>query len=214
MSNAVEWRIDDRPVSYPEALLTMEERVEAIRDESAQEMVWLLEHPPLYTAGTSAGPGEILDRSLPVYQTGRGGKTTYHGPGQRVGYVMLDLRRRGRDLRGYVCQLEEWLIRGLSHFNVQAERREGRVGLWVDMSRHGGLPGEERKIAAIGVRVRHWITYHGIAVNVDPDMSHFRGIVPCGIREHGVTSLAALGQHAQLAELDAALHAEWAGVFG
>ena len=207
---AIEWRVDDAPVAYPDAVAMMEDRVAAIRAGDAAEMVWLLEHPPLYTAGTSAQPEDLLDHGrFPVYRTGRGGQYTYHGPGQRVGYVMLDLKRRGGDVRGFVCGLEEWLIRTLAHFNVTGLRRDGRVGIWID---RGG--GREDKIAAIGVRVRRWVTYHGVALNVEPELSHFEGIVPCGIREHGVTSLADLGLPVTLADADVALRETFDEVFG
>lgn len=187
----------------------MEERVAAIRDQGASELVWLLEHPPLYTAGTSAAPDELIDQErFPVYATGRGGRYTYHGPGQRVAYVMLDLKRRGPDLRQYVGRLEDWVIRSLARFGVKGERREGRVGIWVVQP-----DGSEAKIAAIGVRVRRWVTYHGVAINRDPDLGHFQGIVPCGISEHGVTSLRALGVAADAASLDAALRATFAETF-
>lgn len=199
------------PVPYEDAVRAMEDRVAGIRAGTAQEMIWLLEHPPLYTAGTSAKAGDLLNPHFPVHETGRGGQYTYHGPGQRVGYVMLDLKNRQRqpDIRQFVGQLEEWIIRSLAHFGVKGERRAGRVGIWVD---EGGM--KESKIAAIGVRVRHWVTYHGIAINVDPDLSHYAGIVPCGIREHGVTSLARiLNRPVSMAGLDEALKAEWNGVF-
>lgn len=201
----VEWISSDAPVPYPEALAFMEARVAAIRDGGAEEAVWLLEHPPLFTAGTSARPEDLLwaDR-FPVYKTGRGGQFTYHGPGQRVAYVMLDLKARGPDLRAYVQALEAWIILALARFGVRGERREGRVGIWVD---RGG--GREDKIAAIGVRVRRWVTFHGIAVNLDPELRHFAGIVACGIDDprYGVTSLRELGCTADLAALDAALRA-------
>ena len=206
----IEWRVSNAPVAYPEAVDLMEERVAAIRAGAAPELVWLLEHPPLYTAGTSARDEELLqpDR-FPVYRSGRGGQFTYHGPGQRVAYVMLDLKRRGGDLRRYVCDLEEWLIVTLAGFGVTGERRQGRVGIWVERG-----DGREDKIAAIGVRVRHWVAYHGVALNVNPDLGHFQGIVPCGIAEHGVTSLADLGVPVSLAEADAALRAGFEQVFG
>jgi lipoyl(octanoyl) transferase len=205
----IEWRISDALVPYPEADAAMESRVAAIRAGTAPELVWLLEHPPLYTAGTSARSSDLIAPDyLPVFQTGRGGQYTYHGPGQRVGYVMLDLQKRGCDLRAYVRDLESWLIRALQRFNVKGERRAGRVGIWID---EGG--GKESKIAAIGVRVRHWVSFHGVSLNVDPDLSHYRGIVPCGVREHGVTSLAALGITASMTEVDAALKAAFAEVF-
>ncbi|PKU26279.1 lipoate-protein ligase B [Telmatospirillum siberiense] len=208
--NEVEWRISEAPVAYPDAVATMEERVSAIRAGDAREMVWLLEHPPLYTAGTSAKPEDLLTpERFPVFQTGRGGQYTYHGPGQRVAYVMLDLSRRGADIRRYIAQLEEWLIRTLSHFGVEGGLREGRVGIWVDRG-----SGREDKIAAIGVRVRRWVSFHGIALNVDPDLGHFDGIVPCGIRSHGVTSLWALGHTPTMDEVDMALQAEFETTFG
>lgn len=212
---AVEWRITDAPVPYPDAVAEMEARVAAIRAGAAPELVWLLEHPPLYTAGTSAHDADLLapDR-FPVYRSGRGGQYTYHGPGQRVAYVMLDLKRRGPDLRAYVHNLEEWLIRTLARFTIRGERRDGRVGIWVDMRAHGGLPGQESKIAAIGVRVRSWVSFHGVALNVDPDLSHFAGIVPCGISGHGVTSMHALGHLATMEEVDGALRTAWDQVFG
>ncbi len=206
---AIEWRISTDPVAYPEAVDFMERRVRAIRDGEAKEMVWLLEHPPLYTAGTSARAEDLLEPDrFPVYRSGRGGQYTYHGPGQRVAYVMLDLQRRGPDLRAYVNALEEWIIRALANFNVVAGRRSGRVGLWVE---RGG--GREDKIAAIGVRVRRWVTYHGVAINLEPDLSHFEGIVPCGISEHGVTSLVDLGLPVTMADLDVALKEAYGEVF-
>ncbi len=206
---AVEWRISAGPVPYPEALAAMEERVTAIRDRGAAELVWLLEHPPLYTAGTSADPAELLEPArFPVYAAGRGGRYTYHGPGQRVAYVMLDLKRRGGDIRRYVHQLEELAIRTLGAFGVRGERREGRIGIWVALA-----DGGEAKIGAIGVRVRRWVSYHGLALNLCPDLGHFQGIVPCGISDYGVTSLAALGVRAGRAELDAAMRATFRDVF-
>jgi lipoyl(octanoyl) transferase len=187
----------------------MEAHVAAMIAGQAAERVWFLEHPPLYTAGTSADPKDLLPTAhFPVFETGRGGQYTYHGPGQRVAYVMLDLGRRGRDLRAYIRQLEDWLIVTLAAFGVTGERRDGRVGIWVV------TPTGEKKIAAIGVRVRHWISFHGVALNVAPDLSHFGGIVPCGISQYGVTSLADLGVKATLAEVDAALQASWGQVFG
>ncbi|MGQ9365650.1 lipoyl(octanoyl) transferase LipB [Azospirillum sp. ST 5-10] len=211
---AIEWRISDEPVPYPEALAFMEERVEAIRAGTAPETVWLLEHPPLYTAGTSARDEDLLDPDrFPVFRTGRGGQFTYHGPGQRVAYVMLDLKRRGGDVRAFVCALEEWLIRTLAAFNIKGERREGRVGIWVDKGPYGGRKGQEDKIAAIGVRVRRWVTFHGVALNVEPDLGHFAGIVPCGISQHGVTSMVALGHLVTMPEVDSALMAAWREVF-
>jgi lipoyl(octanoyl) transferase len=205
----VEWQVSDAPVPYEAAVAAMEARVAAIRAGAAPELVWLLEHPPLYTAGTSARDRDLVDHTLlPVHRSGRGGQYTYHGPGQRVGYVMLDLSRRGADLRRYVRGLEEWLIRTLARFGLEGERRPGRVGIWID---EGG--GRESKIAAIGVRVRHWVSFHGVALNVDPDLSHYRGIVPCGVSEHGVTSLARLGRPAAMPEVDAALRQAFAEVF-
>ncbi|WP_342234942.1 lipoyl(octanoyl) transferase LipB [Inquilinus sp. OTU3971] len=203
-----DWRIDDGAVPYPEALAAMEARVAAIRAGAAPELVWLLEHPPLYTAGTSAHDTDLLtpDR-FPVYHTGRGGQYTYHGPGQRVGYVMVDLKRRNPDVRVYVHSLEEWLIRTLARFQVKGERREGRVGIWVERD------GVEKKIAAIGVRIRHWVTFHGVALNVDPDLSHFAGIVPCGLAQYGVTSLVDLGLPVTMADVDLALREAWDEVF-
>jgi lipoyl(octanoyl) transferase len=208
----VEWRIAAAPVPYIEAVEAMERRVAAIHGHAEPELVWLLEHPPLYTAGTSAKPGDLLrpDR-FPVHATGRGGQYTYHGPGQRVAYVMLDLRRRGPDLRQYVHNLEEWLIRTLAHFGVTGERRAGRVGIWV--ARPGG---QEDKIAAIGVRIRHWVSYHGISINLNPDLEHFSGIVPCGISgdaQFGVTSLQELGVFAEMSELDAVLELAFSKIF-
>jgi len=200
-----QWQVSNKPVPYPDAIDLMERWVAAIRAQEAAELVWLLEHPPLYTAGTSADSSELIDpRGFPVYRTGRGGRYTYHGPGQRVAYVMLDLKARGGDLRAFVSGLEAWLIATLADFGIKGEVRADRVGVWV---RHHG---REDKIAAIGVRVRRWVTYHGIALNVAPDLDHFKGIVPCGIREHGVTSLAALGIDAPMADVDAMLKARFA----
>ncbi|MCA8884190.1 MAG: lipoyl(octanoyl) transferase LipB [Rhodobacteraceae bacterium] len=206
---AVEWQFTDRLVPYPEALHTMEARVAAIRAGTASEQIWLLEHPPLYTAGTSARREDLTDPDrFPVYDAGRGGQYTYHGPGQRVAYVMLDLAARGRDVRRFVAQVEDWVIATLAEFNVKGERREGRVGVWV--VRHDKAPNpdgtpREDKIAAIGLRLRKWVSFHGLSINVEPDLSHFGGIVPCGIREHGVTSLVDLGLPVTMADLDAAL---------
>ncbi|MBL8709413.1 MAG: lipoyl(octanoyl) transferase LipB [Rhodospirillaceae bacterium] len=218
-SSSVTWRIEDGLVDYPAAVQFMEQRVAEIRAGTAPETVWLLEHPPLYTAGTSARAEDLLapDR-FPVFASGRGGQFTYHGPGQRVAYVMLDLKARGGagggDIRRFVRDLEEWVIRTLARFNVTAERREGRVGIWVV-----GPGGREDKIGAIGIRVRHWVSYHGISINLEPDLSHFAGIVPCGISEsaaspYGVTSLAKLGQMVSMPELDMALQGAFAEVFG
>ena len=212
--DAVEWTIADGLVPYDRAVAAMEARVAAIRAGERGEQVWLVEHPPLYTAGTSAKAADLLDARFPVHETGRGGQLTYHGPGQRVAYVMLDLKRRNPDIRAYVASLEDWIMRALATLGVTAERRAGRIGLWVAMDRFGGLPGAEAKIAAIGVRVRHWITFHGAAINVAPDLSHYAGIVPCGIREHGVTSLGALGIGATMADFDRALLEAWPAIFG
>ena len=208
-TSRIEWRIDRVPVDYELAVEEMEARVAAIRAGLAPELIWLLEHPPLYTAGTSAREEDLLDpHLLPVYRTGRGGRYTYHGPGQRVAYVMLDLTRRGPDVRCYVYRLEEWMIRTLACFGIRGERRDGRVGIWVAQP-----SGAEEKIAAIGVRVRRWVTYHGVALNVDPELDHYRGIVPCGIVEHGVTSLKALGVRATMSEVDDTLRAAFGEVF-
>jgi len=199
------------PVLYPAALSLMEERVANIRHGSDQECVWLLEHPPLYTAGTSAKDDGLVSSRFPVFETGRGGEYTYHGPGQRVAYVMLNLMKyqKAPDIKQYIWLLEEWIIQTLRHFDIHGERRTGRVGIWVI-----GKDGREAKIAAIGVRIRHWITFHGISINVDPDLSHFDGIIPCGIREFGVTSMAKeLGRSIDLRELDAVLECEFEKVF-
>lgn len=205
-----EWRVAAGLTPYAHALAAMETRVAAIRAGTAGELVWLVEHPPTYTAGTSATAEGLVDPRFPVFRAGRGGQWTYHGPGQRTGYVMLDLGRRGRDVRAYVHGLEEWLIRALDRFGVQGERREGRVGIWVaDRARS-----TEDKVAAIGVRVTRWVTWHGVALNVDPDLGHFGGIVPCGVTGHGVTSLHRLGVPATMAEVDAALGEAWGEVFG
>ena len=204
------WAVSSEPVDYAAAVEAMERRVEAIAAGEAGEVVWLLEHPPLYTAGVSAKPGDLLtpDR-FPVHRSGRGGQFTYHGPGQRVAYAMLDLRERGRDARGFVRALEAWLIEALDGFNVKGEMRDGRVGVWVDRGH-----GREDKIAAIGVKLRRWVSFHGVSLNVEPDLSHFSGIVPCGIREHGVTSLVDLGLPVDLGDADAALLAAFQNVFG
>jgi lipoyl(octanoyl) transferase len=209
----VEWRVTDAPVDYAAALDAMEARVAAIAAGNA-ELVWLLEHPPLYTAGTSARREDLREPRLPVFATGRGGQFTYHGPGQRVAYVMLDLKRRGGDVRLYVADLEEWLIRTLAAFNIRGERREDRIGVWVRRPDKGC--GREDKIAAIGIRVRRWISLHGIALNVDPDLSHFAGIVPCGIADprYSVTSFADLGHKVLMPEVDAVLRREFGEVFG
>jgi lipoyl(octanoyl) transferase len=210
----VGWAVSRRPVGYLEAVAAMEARVEAIAAGTAGELVWLLEHPPLYTAGVSSKPGDLLDRDrFPVFRTGRGGQYTYHGPGQRVAYVMLDLRRRGRDVRAFVGALEAWIIGALGDFNVEGLIRDGRVGVWVER-RQSGAPGREDKIAAIGVKIRRWVSFHGISLNVEPDLSHFDGIVPCGISEFGVTSLVDLGLPVTMDEADAALRASFQRVFG
>lgn len=213
-----DWLISDRTVAYEEALAVMEARVADIRAGRAPELVWLLEHPPLYTAGTSSREVDLLEPArFPVHVAGRGGQYTYHGPGQRVAYVMLDLRRRRQDVRRFVSDLEEWTIRTLACFNVAAERRAGRVGVWVGRPDKPALPdgsSREDKIAAIGVRIRHWVSFHGISINVEPDLSHYAGIVPCGIAGHGVTSLVDLGLPVTLADLDMALAETFAEVFG
>jgi lipoyl(octanoyl) transferase len=212
--NAVEWRISDSPVPYPDAVAAMESRVAAIAAGDAPELVWLLEHPPLYTAGTSGNSGDLLEARFPLFSTGRGGQLTYHGPGQRVAYVMLDLKRRRPDVRAYVASLEAWLIRTLAAFNVRGERREDRVGVWVKRPDKG--PGFEDKIAAIGVRLRRWVSFHGISLNVEPDLSHFDAIVPCGVVDprYGVTSLADLGHLVSMADADIALRQAFVEVFG
>ena len=208
-----EWAIADRLVDYDAAVAAMEARVAAIREGMAAERVWLVEHPPLYTAGTSAREADLLapDR-FPVYRAGRGGQYTYHGPGQRVAYLMLDLQRRQPDLRLFVHTLEEWVINTLANFNVTAGRRDGAVGIWVKRPDKG--PGREDKIAAIGIRVRRWVTFHGIALNVDPVLEHFSGIVPCGISSQGVTSLADLGIPVTMEEVDSVLRSEFEALFG
>jgi len=204
----VEWKISDHPVPYPDALAQMEARAAAIAGGSAGEQVWLLEHPPIYTAGTSAKDSDLLDARFPVYRTGRGGQFTYHGPGQRIGYAMLDLKTRTPDVRAYVCDLEQWLIETLAQFNVKGERREGRVGIWVQRG------AREDKIAALGVRIKRWVTLHGVALNVEPDLTHFSGIVPCGVTAHGVTSLADLGIAVSMADVDVALMQSFKKIFG
>ena len=203
-----EWRVAAQPVPYPDALAMMDARVDAIDHDQAPELFWLLEHPPLYTAGTSAKATDLIEpQRFPVFATGRGGQYTYHGPGQRVLYAFCDLRRRDRDVRKHVARLEEWIIRVLKDFGIIGERREGRVGIWVIDQNH------EKKIAAIGVRVRHWITFHGLALNVHPDLTHFRGIVPCGLPDYGVTSLHALGVQVSMDEVDAAFARHRAALF-
>ncbi len=203
---AVGWALSPAPVDYPDAMAAMEARVRAIRDGRADELVWLLEHPPLYTAGTSANTDDLLAPGrFPVYETGRGGQYTYHGPGQRVAYVMLDLTRRQQDVRWFVNSLEAWLIATLAEFGVRGERRAGKAGVWV--SRPNGSAPAQAKIAALGVRMRRWVSFHGISLNVAPNLEHFSGIVPCGVTDAGVTSLADLGVNAEMAEVDAALRA-------
>ena len=196
----IEWRVSDRLVPYEEALAFMERRAVAIRDGTERECIWLLEHPPLFTAGTSADPTELFNPlDFPVFEAGRGGRYTYHGPGQRVGYVMLDLEKRGKDIRRFVHSLEQWVIDSLAQFGVNAHRAEGRIGIWV------GEGADEAKIGALGVRVKRWVTMHGFAINVEPDLSHFGGIVPCGVSEFGVTSLVKLGKQIPLKRVDEAL---------
>ena len=209
---AVEWQIFEAPLDYETALAMMDERVAAIAAGDAPEAVWLLEHPPLYTAGTSARPEDLLNPRFPVYPAGRGGQYTYHGPGQRVAYVMLDLTRRGRDIRCLVQGLEQWVIDTLEAHNIRGERREGRVGVWVPRPDKG--LGREDKIAAIGVRVRKWVTFHGISLNVAPDLAHYDGIVPCGITDQGVTSFEDLGLLLTLPEVDSVLRARFEAIFG
>ena len=196
----IEWRVSERPVPYAEALAFMEQRAAEIRAGTARECIWLLEHPPLFTAGTSADPAELMNpQQFPVFEAGRGGRYTYHGPGQRVGYVMLDLDRRGRDVRCFVHALEGWMIDTLGQFGVNAHRAQGRIGIWV------GEGADEAKIGALGVRVKRWVTLHGFSLNVAPDLAHFSGIVPCGIAEYGVTSLDMLGKQMPMTRVDAAL---------
>jgi len=210
----VEWRVSDTRMPYEEALAAMEARASAIAKGEARELVWLLEHPPLYTAGTSAQAQDLVQARFPVYETGRGGQFTYHGPGQRVVYLMLDLKHRAPDVRRYVATLEEWLIRTLAGFNVRGERREDRVGVWVTRPDRGA--GHEDKIAAIGIRLKRWVSLHGIAFNVDPDLTHFSGIVPCGVADtrYGVTSLVDLGHIVTMPEVDMVLRREFEALFG
>jgi lipoyl(octanoyl) transferase len=210
----VEWRISEAPVPYPEAVAGMEARAEAIAAGHASELVWLLEHPPLYTAGTSGKAADLLEARFPLFTTGRGGQLTYHGPGQRVAYVMLDLKRRRPDVRAYVAGLEQWIIRTLAAFNVKGERREDRVGVWVRRPDKGS--GHEDKIAAIGVRLRRWVSLHGIAINVEPDLAHFSAIVPCGVTDprYGITSLVDLGLPVRMEDVDVALRQAFGEVFG
>jgi len=211
---AAEWQVSDAPVPYLEAVAAMEARVAAIAAGELPELVWLLEHPPLYTSGTSGRAGDLHDPRFPMFASGRGGQVTYHGPGQRVAYVMLDLKRRRPDVRAYVAGLEEWIIRTLRAFNVRGERREDRVGVWVSRPDKG--PGFEDKIAAIGVRLRRWVSFHGISINVEPDLSHFDAIVPCGVVDprYGVTSLSDLGHLATMSDVDIALRQGFEQVFG
>jgi lipoyl(octanoyl) transferase len=208
----IEFRVSAGPVDYETAVAEMEARVAAIHDGTAPELLWFLEHPPLYTAGTSAQASDLLqpDR-FPVFKSGRGGQYTYHGPGQRVAYVLMDLRHYGQDVRAYVQTLEAWMIAALGRFGVTGETRCDRIGIWVP--RAGAIGAQEDKIAAVGVRVRRWVTFHGVAVNVDPDLSHFTGIVPCGVAQHGVTSLAALGKTSSMADVDEALRDEFEKAF-
>lgn len=206
--SAVDWLVSEAAVSYPEAIARMEERVDSIRAQASNELVWLLEHPPIYTAGTSAKEADLLDARFPVFRSGRGGQLTYHGPGQRIGYVMLDLRRRRKDVRSFVNQLEEWLIAVLSNFGIEGRRRPGYVGIWV-------ASGDNMdKIAAVGVRVRHWVTFHGVSLNVAPELGHYSGIIPCGVRDGGVTSLAKLGLHPSMKDVDHAMQCAFASTFG
>jgi lipoyl(octanoyl) transferase len=209
-----EWRVSDAPVPYDAALAVMEARVAAIADGRAAELVWLLEHPPLYTAGTSARADDLIEARFPVHEAGRGGQFTYHGPGQRVAYVMLNLKRRAPDVRRFVATLEEWIIRTLGRFNVRGERREDRIGVWVARPDRG--EGREDKIAAIGIRLKRWVSLHGISLNVEPDLTHFSGIVPCGVADerYGVTSLVDLGLPVTMADVDIALRAEFEALFG
>jgi lipoyl(octanoyl) transferase len=213
-SPPVEWRVSEHPIGYEAALAAMTERAEAIARDEARELVWLLEHPPLYTAGTSALPQQLIAANFPVYTAGRGGQFTYHGPGQRVGYLMLDLKRRAPDVRRFVATIEEWIIRTLAVFAVEGGRREDRIGVWVPRLDKGD--GAEDKIAAIGIRVRQWVTLHGFSLNVAPDLSHFSGIVPCGVTDqrYGVTSLADLRRSSSMNEVDAVLRSEFAALFG
>jgi lipoyl(octanoyl) transferase len=215
-SAPVEWRVSGGLVPYEDAVAFMEARAAAIAEGAAPELVWLVEHPPLYTAGTSARPEDLLEPRFPVHKSGRGGQYTYHGPGQRIAYVMLDLNRRNPDLRAFVCALETWIIAALRTFGVKGERRSGRIGVWVRQSSGSGGVSAEDKIAAIGIRVRRWVSFHGVALNVAPDLSHFRGIVPCGISDPhlGITSLRNLNVLATMGEADAALRAAFELIFG
>ena len=208
-ADQIEWRVDSAMVDYPQALADMEARAAAIFAGEAGERVWLLEHPPLYTAGTSADPAELIDPRFPVHDAGRGGRYTYHGPGQRIGYLNIDLGERGKDVRNFVHHLEGWMIDALGDLGIAARRAEGRIGIWTD-----DLNGREAKIGALGIRVRRWVTLHGFSINLDPDLSHFGGIVPCGLADYPVTSIAALGKNASMAELDAALKAHFPAFLG
>jgi lipoyl(octanoyl) transferase len=210
----VEWRVSDGPVAYDAALAAMSARAEAIARGRAPELVWLLEHPALYTAGTSSRPDELIEARFPVHTAGRGGQFTYHGPGQRVGYVMLDLKRRAPDVRRFVAMIEEWIIHTLAAFNIRGERRDDRIGVWVARPDQG--EGIEDKIAAIGIRVQRWVTLHGFALNIEPDLSHFSGIVPCGVADsrYGVTSFADLGLTASMPEVDRVLRTAFEPLFG
>lgn len=208
-ANDIEWRVETAPVDYPTALMEMEARAAAIFEGQAAERVWLLEHPPLYTAGTSADPVELLDPRFPVHDAGRGGRYTYHGPGQRIGYLNIDLRERGKDVRNFVHHLEGWMIDALGDLDIAARRAEGRIGIWTD-----GPDGREAKIGALGIRVRRWVTLHGFSINVDPDLSHFTGIVPCGLGDYPVTSISALGRNASMTELDTALRRHFPAFIG
>jgi lipoyl(octanoyl) transferase len=217
-SPAAEWRIEPGLTPYEHALALMDQRAADIRQGTKGELIWLVEHPPLYTAGTSADPSDLVDPDrFPVFNAGRGGEYTYHGPGQRVVYVMLDLKRRREDVRAFVAALEEWIIATLACFNVRGERREDRVGVWVVRPDRPPMPDgtpAEDKIAAIGIRLRRWVSFHGIAINVEPDLSHFGGIVPCGVTDHGVTSLVDLGLPVTMADLDLALKSTFPTIFG
>jgi lipoyl(octanoyl) transferase len=211
---AAAWAVSTRLVPYPDAVAAMEARVQAIHEGAAGELVWLLEHPPLYTAGISAKDADLLDGGrFPVFRTDRGGQFTYHGPGQRVAYVMLDLRARGRDVHRFVQALEAWIIDALTHFNVEGQTRDGRVGVWVERTAPG-VPAREDKIAAVGVKLMRWVSFHGVSLNVEPDLSHFGGIVPCGVTQHGVTSLVDLGLPVTMDDADEALRRSFERVFG
>jgi len=210
LSEVVEWKTSPAPVAYEDAVQEMEARVAQIQASEASELIWLLEHPPLYTAGTSSEAGDLLHpEAFPVHRTGRGGQYTYHGPGQRIAYTMLNLQRRGADLHLFVRNLEQWLIDSLAEFGVTGERRDGRVGVWVSLG-----TGEEAKIAALGIRVRRWVTFHGVSLNVAPDLSHYDGIIACGVPEHGVTSLKALGVEVDMSDVDAVLKYKFDALFG